>query len=47
MKVKWHVDATDELDEAALYYGNNDDELGERFEVNHAVSCRGGESRGR
>lgn len=31
MKLKWHAEAAAELDEAALYYGNIDDDLGERF----------------
>jgi len=31
MKLKWHAGATAELHEAALYYGNIDDDLGERF----------------
>lgn len=31
MKLKWHADAAAELDEAALYYGTIDDDLGDRF----------------
>lgn len=31
MKVRWLAEAKTELEEAALYYGNIDDDLGERF----------------
>lgn len=31
MKIAWHEAAAQELEEAALYYGDIDDELGERF----------------
>ena len=31
MKLQWHYEAAAEMDEAALYYGAIDDELGERF----------------
>ena len=31
MKLRWHVEAAAELDEAALHYGSIDDDLGERF----------------
>jgi plasmid stabilization system protein ParE len=31
MKIVWHDEAAAELDDAALYYGAIDDELGERF----------------
>ena len=33
MKIKWHDEAVAELDDAALYYGDIDEDLGERFAV--------------
>ena len=31
MKIQWHDEAVAELEAAALYYGDIDDDLGERF----------------
>lgn len=31
MKIQWHNEAVAELEEAALYYGDIDEDLGERF----------------